>query len=62
MARAYLTDVCKMQEIAEHFGVHHSAVSRAGSQLFANAFRRAIGRIDRAPSMMPWGATHVRSV
>jgi hypothetical protein len=62
MAREYLTGVCRMQEIAERFGVHRSAVSRAGSQLFANALRRAVGRIDRAPSMMPWEATHVRSL
>ena len=29
MARAFLTGVYTMQEIAEHFGVHYSTVSRA---------------------------------
>jgi predicted DNA-binding protein YlxM (UPF0122 family) len=29
MARAFLTGIYSMQEIADHFGVHYSKVSRA---------------------------------
>ena len=29
MARAFLTGVYTMQEIADHFGMHYSTVSRA---------------------------------
>ena len=36
MARAFLTGVYTMQEIAEHFGVHYSTVSRAVRWLEAN--------------------------
>jgi putative transposase len=36
MARAFLTGVYTMQEIAERFGVHYSTVSRAVRSLEAS--------------------------
>jgi putative transposase len=36
MARAFLSGVYSMQEIADHFGVHYSIVSRAVRSLEAS--------------------------